>query len=149
MSADTPTLRTERTLPFSPRAVYGAFSDPALLSAWWGPEGFTNTFEAFDSRVGGAWRFVMHGPNGANYANHNIFVALEPAALVVIRHDCAPTFTLTVGLEPASGGTHLRWAQAFDDPATAEALRAIVVPANEQHLDRLSRALRDAPRPTP
>ena len=149
MSTDSTTLRTERTLPFSPEAVYGAFADPALLSAWWGPEGFTNTFEAFDFREGGDWRFVMHGPNGANYANHNIFVALEPAARVVIRHDCLPYFTLTVELHAAPGGTHLRWAQAFDDPATVEAVRAIVVPANEQNLDRLSRALREAPAPTP
>jgi uncharacterized protein YndB with AHSA1/START domain len=149
MSTDSVTLRTERTLPFSPEAVYGAFADPALLSAWWGPEGFTNTFEAFDFREGGDWRFVMHGPNGANYANHNIFVALEPAARVVIRHDCLPYFTLTVELRAAPGGTHLRWAQAFDDAAKAEAVRAIVVPANEQNLDRLSRALREAPAPTP
>ena len=144
MSDDDRTLFTERTLPASPEAVYGAFADAAVLATWWGPEGFTNTFERFEFCVGGAWQFHMHGPNGASYANTNRFLALEPARRVVIRHDCAPLFTLTVELEAAPGGTRLRWAQAFDDAATANALRAIVVPANEQNLDRLSRTLHAA-----
>ena len=36
---------------------------------WWGPDGFTNTITTFDLRPGGAWRFVMHGPDGTNYEN--------------------------------------------------------------------------------
>lgn len=47
----------------SPRElVFKAWSDPDHLKNWWGPAGFTNTFEAFDFRPGGRWRFVMHGP---------------------------------------------------------------------------------------
>ncbi len=142
MTAAARTMLTSRTLPFPPEAVYRAFATPELLARWWGPDGFTNTFEAFDFRVGGRWRFVMHGPNGANYPNDNVFTALQPDRLVTIRHDCAPYFTLVVSLEPtATAGTRLRWEQVFDDAGTASAVRAIVEPANEQNLDRLTQVL--------
>lgn len=135
------TLRTERTLPYPPQAIYNAFASADLLATWWGPEGFTNTFETFDFTVGGRWVFVMHGPDGKSYANTSVFEALEPGQRVVIRHDCAPTFTLTVALAEVPGGTHLTWEQAFDDATTAQAVKAIVGPANEQNLDRLTRVL--------
>lgn len=138
---DQRVMTTSRTLPASPEAVYGAFATPELLAAWWGPEGFTNTFEAFEFRAGGAWTFVMHGPDGRNHPNRNVFVALEPGARLVIRHDCVPFFTLTVRMAAVEGGTRLQWEQAFDDAGTAQAVRDIVVAANEQNLDRLTRVL--------
>ena len=135
------TMCTSRVLPYPPAAVYAAFASPGLLAAWWGPEGFTNDFETFEFTVGGAWTFVMQGPDGQRYPNRNVFVALEPAARWVIRHDCPPFFTLTVDLASVEGGTQLAWTQVFDDLATAQAVRGIVVPANEQNLDRLARVL--------
>lgn len=139
--SDDATLRTARTLPYPPQAVYNAFASADLLATWWGPDGFTNTFEAFDFTVGGRWEFVMHGPDGASYPNTSVFEALVPSQQVVIRHDCAPYFTLTVALAEVPGGTHLTWEQAFDDAATAQAVKPICLPANEQNLDRLTRVL--------
>lgn len=141
MNADDRTLSTSRTLPFSPDAVYGAFAAPEVLASWWGPDGFTNTFEMFEFAVGGRWKFVMHGPDGRDYANESVFTALQPGREVVIRHDCPPYFTLTVRLAPEAGGTHLTWEQVFDDAKTAQAVQQIVGPANEQNLDRMTRAL--------
>ncbi|MGB5026600.1 MAG: SRPBCC domain-containing protein, partial [Saprospiraceae bacterium] len=43
--------------------VFRAWSEPNHLKNWWGPAGFTNTFNEFDFRVGGKWRFIMHGPD--------------------------------------------------------------------------------------
>lgn len=138
------TLRTERVLPFSAQAIYAAFASPAVLATWWGPEGFTNRFEVFEFKAGGSWIFTMHGPDGKSYANTSYFAELKPAERVVIRHDCAPLFTLTVQLIAVDGGTLLKWDQAFDDAATAQAVKAIVGTANEQNLDRLTRALAQA-----
>lgn len=138
---DDRTLRTSRALPYSPREIYGTFAAPDLLAQWWGPEGFSNTFEVFDFTEGGRWTFVMHGPDGTSYRNESYFAALEPASRIVIRHDCAPYFTLTVTLEPSGDGTLLTWAQVFDDAKTALAVQKRVGPANEQNLDRLSRVL--------
>lgn len=144
MSDEDRILRTARVLPFTPEQVYGAFASPGLLAAWWGTDGFTNSFERFDFVQGGRWTFVMHGPDGKRYPNDNVFVVLVPGRKLVIRHDGAPWFSLTVELAPVAGGTRLSWEQAFDDAATARAVRSIVVPANEQNLDRLTRALADA-----
>ncbi len=134
-------FNTQRTLPFSPQAVYNAFASADVLAAWWGPEGFTNEFEVFEFKEGGRWTFVMVGPDGARYPNQCIFTELQPASRVVIRHDCEPFFTLSVQLTAVHDGTHLQWQQVFDDAHIAQAVRAMVEPANEQNLDRLTRAL--------
>jgi len=142
---DSCTFHTTRTLPYPPAAVFAAFSAPEVLATWWGPDGFTNTFEVFEFQPGGRWLFVMHGPDGSHYPNQNRFEVLEPGERIVIRHANAPLFTLTVRLEAvvaAEGtGTRLDWTQVFDDAQVAQAVRPIVEPANEQNLDRLSRAL--------
>jgi len=140
MHHDT-TFHTERTLLFSPQAVYNAFASSEMLATWWGPDGFTNEFETFEFQMGGRWTFVMVGPDGARYPNQNVFTELEPVSRVVIRHDCQPFFTLTVQLTQVADGTHLQWQQVFDDAHIAQAVKAIVEPANEQNLDRLMRAL--------
>lgn len=135
------TLSTSRTLPYSPAAIYAAFESPNVLASWWGPDGFSNTFEVFDFRPGGQWKFVMHSADGKNYANESVFTTLEPAAKVVIEHIAHPHYTLTVTLTPVEGGTCLIWEQMFKDSKTAQGLRHIVEPANEQNLDRLATAL--------
>ncbi len=139
--ADDRTLGTSRTLPYTPREIYGVFASAELLAAWWGPDGFSNTFEIFEFKTGGRWKFVMHGPDGKNYPNQSIFKELVADARVVIHHDCPPYFTLTVELAPVTDGTHLSWQQVFEDAATAQAVKQIVGPANEQNLDRLTQVL--------
>ena len=135
------TLRTSRILPYTPSAIYAAFSDPDVLASWWGPEGFTNTFEVFEFNVGGRWKFVMHSADGKSYPNESEFAVLEPGVKVVISHVVHPHYTLCVTLEPVAAGTRLKWEQSFKDGRTAQGLRHIVEPANEQNLDRLTRAL--------
>ena len=138
------TLRTSRTLPFSPKEIYDAFASADLLASWWGPEGFSNTFEVFEFTAGGRWKFVMHGPDGKNYPNESFFEELVPDAKIVIHHDCPPNFKLTVELTPVSEGTHLTWAQVFEDAETAQAVKLRAGPANEQNIDRLTHALSEA-----
>lgn len=70
---------TERTFFATPSEAFSAFEDPGQLATWWGPDGFTNTFDE-----GGRWVFTMHGPNGANFANECIFRELVPDSRIVI-----------------------------------------------------------------
>lgn len=135
---DAATLTAACEMPASPSEVFSAFSDPARLARWWGPDGFTNTFEVFEFCNGGRWVFAMHGPDGQNYPNASVFERIETDREVVIRHVVAPLFTLTVRLQPQGQGTHVHWAQIFDDPAVAEALRPVCEPANAQNLARLT-----------
>lgn len=140
------TLSTSRTLPHPPAVIYAAFASADILASWWGPKGFTSTFEVFEFEAGGRWKFVMHSADGKDYANESIFAALEPDSRVVIEHIAHPHYRLTVSLEPVAGGTCLTWQQTFKDAKTAHGLRHIVGPANEQNLDRLASALAKADR---
>ena len=134
-------LSTERVIPFPARQIFAAFEQPELLAQWWGPAGFTNTFEQFEFKPGGKWVFVMHGPDGTNYPNSSIFRELEPDRRIVIEHVVVPWFTLTVTLTARGEHTHLAWAQEFESPEVAAKVQAVCGPANEQNLDRLEAVL--------
>jgi uncharacterized protein YndB with AHSA1/START domain len=130
-------FRCHRVLPIPQQQVFDAFARPELLSRWWGPNGFTNTFETFEFRPGGHWKFVMHGPNGSHHPNESIFVRIDAPSTLVIHHVSGPRYVLTVTLAAHEGGTLVTWDQEFEDPAVAARIRHIVEPANEQNLDRL------------
>jgi len=131
------TFRTQRVLPHQPQSVFEAFARPELLARWWGPDGFTNTFEVFEFRPGGRWKYVMHGPNGGNYPNESVFLELHAPSRVVIQHMSKPHYVLTITLAAHEAGTAITWSQELEDSAVAERIRHIVEPANEQNLDRL------------
>ena len=135
------TFRTGRVLSHTPEQVFEAFARPERLARWWGPSGFTNTFEVFEFRPGGRWKYVMHGPNGANFQNESVFVELDAPSTLVIHHVSKPRYVLTVTLAAHEGGTAISWAQEFEDSAVAARIKHIVEPANEQNLDRLEGVL--------
>ncbi|MBV8619295.1 MAG: SRPBCC domain-containing protein [Curvibacter sp.] len=130
------TFKTSRAFQASAATVFAAFSAPERLARWWGPDGFSNTFEVFEFRNGGHWRFTMHGPDGARYPNEAVFERIDAEREVVLRHVSQPHFTLSIRLEATDQGTTVHWEQAFDSPEVAAALRPIVEPANEQNLRR-------------
>ena len=134
-------VRTERVLPADPRRVFTAFEQPGQLARWWGPKGFTNTFELFDFKPGGRWVFVMHGPNGVSYPNESVFREIQPDAKIVIEHVVKPWYMLTVTLTERDGQTHLEWVQEFEGPEMAARMRPLSETANEQVLDRLQSLL--------
>jgi len=132
------TFSTSREIPASPEQVFDAFSDPERLARWWGPAGFTNTFHVCEFRTGGRWSFIMHGPEKrGNYANESVFAEIEPPKKVVIEHVSEPKYRLTIILEASAAGTRVSWSQAFESPEMAGRIKHIVIPANEQNLDRL------------
>lgn len=131
-------FQTSREIPAPPQAVFAAIRAPERLARWWGPAGFRNTFSVCEFQTGGRWSFVMHGPDGTDYPNECIFEAVEAEHRVVVRHANAPHFRLTITLAASATGTLVSWHQAFDEPRVAEQVRHIVVPANEQNLDRLT-----------
>ena len=131
---------SSRRFPFAPAQVFAAFANADRLAGWWGPDGFSNTFEVFEFKSQGRWKFVMHGPDGKDYSNDCVFVEASQQR-IIIRHASPPNFTLTITLKELDGQTNLDWHQAFDDPRVAANLAHIIVPANEQNLNRLGAAL--------
>ena len=130
-------FETSREIPAGVEEVFAAFSDPKRLPRWWGPAGFTNTFSVCEFKKGGRWSFVMHGPDGRNYKNESVFAEIEFAGKIVIQHLSEPKYCLTVGLASSAAGTVVSWSQVFENPNMSR-IEHIIVPANEQNLDRLS-----------
>jgi uncharacterized protein YndB with AHSA1/START domain len=131
------TFNTSRDIPATVEQVFAAISDPQRLNRWWGPAGFTNTFSVCEFTKGGRWYFIMHGPDGHNYPNENVFTEIDAPHKVVIQHVVEPKFSLTIGLTASAAGTLVSWSQAFENAEVASRIEHIVVPANEQNLDRL------------
>lgn len=131
-------FRTSREIPATIEEVFAAISDPERLARWWGPAGFTNTFRVCEFKTGGRWAFTMHGPNGGNYPNESVFAEIESPTKIVVQHVSEPKFLLTIALAPSTAGTVVSWSQKFGSPEVADRIKHIVVPANEQNLDRLS-----------
>ena len=131
-------LVSSRFFPHSRQRVFEAFSDPQQLTLWFGPNGFTSTFETFDFRPGGKWVFVFHGPNGANHPNRSIFADIVPWERIVYDHVVPPHFRMTMTLAEEEDGTHLHWRMAFETTQLYETLKSICIPANEENFDRLA-----------
>ena len=118
--------------------VFEAFSNPDHLVHWWGPKGFTNTFREFDLRPGGAWRFVMHGPDGGEYDIAKDFVeVVEPERIVLQHRDPVHGFRMTMTFAEHSGNTELTWSMLFESAAEGVKVKGFITAANEENFDRL------------
>jgi uncharacterized protein YndB with AHSA1/START domain len=131
-------FQTSRDIPATPEQIFAAIAAPERLATWWGPAGFTNSFALCEFKPGGRWVFVMHGPDGTDYPNENVFVAIEANRKLVIDHIPFPQFRLTLTLTPSATGTLVSWHQLLADSEFAAQVAHIVIPANEQNLDRLT-----------
>ncbi len=132
---------TSRLLAASPGTVFKAYSDPARLAKWWGPAGFTNTFQRFDFKPNGTWRYDMHGPDGTTYPNESVFEEVSPERIVLRHLEPGHGFTMTMTLEPENGETRLTWRMKFDSAEEFEKVSAFIPRCNEENLDRLEAEL--------
>lgn len=98
-----------RAFAASRELVFDAFTRPELLRRWYGPRGWRLVVCEVDLRPGGAWRFVSHGPNGAEMGQSGVYREVDaPGRLVQTeRHDgweAGEAFVTTV-LEERGGRT--------------------------------------------
>src|SRR4249919_4366753 len=91
--------------------VFEAFTEVRHLSRWWGPDGFTTTTRAFEFRVGGAWGFVMHGPDGTDYQEWITWREIMPPKRIALLHgesrDDPNAFESVLAFEPAGDETRI------------------------------------------
>lgn len=121
--------------------VFQAWQEPEHLAAWWGPNGFTNTFDDFAFREGGTWRFTMHGPDGTDYANENTFLEIVPNERIVLEHLYKPEFRITATFKDMGGRTRLIFRQRFEHAEELTQALSYCPECNEQNLDRLGAVL--------
>jgi uncharacterized protein YndB with AHSA1/START domain len=91
--------------------VFEAFTQVRHLSRWWGPEGFSTTTRSFEFRVGGAWDFVMHGPDGTDYQEWITWREIVPPERITMLHgesrDDPKAFESVLTFEPAGDETRI------------------------------------------
>ncbi|MEA2740361.1 MAG: hypothetical protein QOH05_3668 [Acetobacteraceae bacterium] len=75
-----------RTFDAPRELAWQAMTDPRHVVRWWGPDGFTTTIEEMEVRPGGAWKYVMHGPDGTDYGNHSLFKEVVYPERIVYAH---------------------------------------------------------------
>ncbi|WP_413876213.1 SRPBCC domain-containing protein [Albidovulum sp.] len=76
--ADDRTMVLERLIAAPVAAVWAAWSDPAALPKWWGPDGFSCRTRRIELRAGGEWVFDMIGPDGTVWPNHHRYSRFDP-----------------------------------------------------------------------
>lgn len=88
--------------------VFAAFTSPSI-GEWFGPHGCTCTTHEFDVRVGGRWRFDMHGPNGELWPNRIEYREIVTDTRIVFDHgddvdDDPGRFRVTLTFDSQSDG---------------------------------------------
>lgn len=66
--------------------VFQAWTDPAQIVQWFGPDGFQVESLECDIRPGGRWRFVYTGPDGTRWDNRMVFLRIEAPLLIEMEH---------------------------------------------------------------
>jgi uncharacterized protein YndB with AHSA1/START domain len=97
--------------------VFEAFTEVRHLSRWWGPEGFTTTTQSFEFRVGGEWHFVMHGPDGTDYAEWICWTEIAPPERIALLHGESRSdpnaFESVLTFEPEGAATRITMHTVF------------------------------------
>ncbi|PJE27037.1 Uncharacterized conserved protein YndB, AHSA1/START domain [Pseudooceanicola antarcticus] len=118
-----------RVVNAPPDLVYAAWTDPAQIVLWFGPEGFKLTTHEVDIRPGGLWRFDMVAPDGTLFPNRMRFLRLEAPRLIEVEHgadsdDDPERFRMLVTFDAqANGKTVITLRQLHPSPER----RAVVI----------------------
>ena len=131
-------IRSSRIVNASQELVYTAWTNPNHLKNWWGPKGFTNTFNEFDLRPGGKWSFIMHGPDKGNYPNECEFIQIEKPSLIAWKRHSKPLFQVVACFEKiTSDKTKIVFRMIFNSAEERDKMRSFAGDKNEENFDKL------------
>jgi uncharacterized protein YndB with AHSA1/START domain len=130
----------------APVAVaWRAWTDPALLPKWFGPDGYHCETESIDLRPGGHWRFAMVG-EGQRFPNLHEFGEMEPEKRLTYRlsgfDDMRHHADVVVSFAPEAGGTRITMRMTFADMPAASAMRFGALEKGYETLARLEATAR-------
>ncbi len=63
--------------------VFKAFTDPEIYARWLGPRELTTTFETFEPKSGGRWRFIQRDKEGNEFAFHGTNHDVTPPERII------------------------------------------------------------------
>ena len=114
-SSDKLSLEIKRFINASPDRVYAAWTDPAQLKEWWGPERVRTRNLIADARVGGKYRWDLTNPEGEDMTVFGEYRELVPGKKILFTWQWDDddvwdnrTSIVTVELSDRDGGTQLR-----------------------------------------
>lgn len=119
--------------------VFKVWTDPQHIAQWWGPNGFSITIHKMEVKPEGVWDFIMHGPDGTDFKNVNIFKEIVQPEKLVYEHANYPKHHTTVTFEEQGNKTKLTMRMIFE---SATELKEVVekfkaVDGQQQTLNRL------------
>jgi uncharacterized protein YndB with AHSA1/START domain len=128
--------------------VWQAFTEPAHIQRWWGPQGFTGDAYQMDLRAGGAFGLTLISPDGACFPCQGRLVEVVKETRLVLEgeasegHPCGagipPRATVTITFEQQGNQTRLTLHTRFATPASQQAAAdAGYVTSWEESLARL------------
>jgi uncharacterized protein YndB with AHSA1/START domain len=88
------TLVVRRRINATPEKLFAAWTQPALLVRWWGPQGVACPAAEINLRVGGSYRIANQFPDGRVIWIAGVFEVIEPP------HRLTYTWKLESGNEP-------------------------------------------------
>jgi uncharacterized protein YndB with AHSA1/START domain len=140
------TIVTTREVNAAIEKAFLAWTDPVYLTKWWGPKGFTNTFNVHDLRPGGKWSFVMHGPDKRDYLNECVFIKIEKPTFVSWDHLSKPVFQVQTSFEEIGRDrTKVIFRMIFESVEECNTLRSFIAEKNEENFDKLEKVLSSMP----
>ena len=135
----------ERIVNAPRELVWRAWTEPDQIAKWWGPNGFTTTIHEMHVRVGGVWRFIMHGPDGTDYPNRIVYREIvKPERLFYDHSDDKGNdhFQATVTFVAQGNRTKVTLRVVFETAqARAAAVKFGAVEGGQQTLARLEQYL--------
>jgi uncharacterized protein YndB with AHSA1/START domain len=82
-TSNTNTIKLHRVLRAKPERVYRAFLDPAALSKWLPPNGFTCTVHHLEPKVGGTYKMSFTNfTSGKSHSFGGEYIELKPNELL-------------------------------------------------------------------
>src|SRR6266480_4033737 len=126
--------------------VYKAFTDPKLVSQWFGPRPYTTTVDKMEARPGGLWRFVQRNQNGDEFAFHGVHhdVVAPERIVATFEFEGVPGHVLlqTVNFEPLGQKTRLVEQLVFQSVADRDGMVASgMQEGSDDSMDRMAEIL--------
>ena len=125
--------------------VFDALTRPELVKRWFGPHGWTLVVCEIDFRVGGAWRYVLEGPDGRSMGMGGEYREIVPGERTVHTEafdDYPGDSVVTVVLTEHEGRTTLTGTVLYE----SQEVRDAVIESGMEHgaaetYDRLAELL--------
>jgi uncharacterized protein YndB with AHSA1/START domain len=126
--------------------VFKAYTDPKLVSQWFGPREYTTTVDKMDARPGGLWRFVQRNPNGDEFAFHGVHhdIVAPERIVATFEFEGVPGHVMlqTLTLQPLGQKTRLVEQLVFQSVADRDGMVASGMQrGSDDSLDRMAEIL--------